>query len=122
MVQVAQAAQADVDSHREKFVDVYVNEICPEIIPVSVAYDYDAVSGILELMTDKRADTIGEAINLYEEIRFRRDLLQKLDENRAIVERIEKLSKTTSVAVQSTRAAVAAVEAYNCSRTYEPED
>lgn len=67
----ANRARENINNYWNNTVQVYLNEIVPTRFPKTYATDYVAVSGILRLMMDLRADTIKEAINLYEEISYR---------------------------------------------------
>ncbi len=67
----ANAAQDSINSHWNGTVQVYLDEITPERLPLAYAKNYAAVCAMLDLMSNLRADTIKEVINLYEEICYR---------------------------------------------------
>ena len=60
-------AQGNIDEHWNNSVMPYINEIVPNRFPIAYVIDYKAVSEVLWLMSNMRADTIKEALNLYEE-------------------------------------------------------
>ena len=64
-------AQKDIDDYWNTHVTPFVEEIVPDLFPASHVFNYNAVCGILDIMTNLRADTIKEAVNLYEELMFR---------------------------------------------------
>ncbi len=64
-------AQKDIDEYWNGQVVPFVEAIVPDLFPASHVLNYNAVCGILDIMTNLRADTIKEAVNLYEEMLFR---------------------------------------------------
>lgn len=63
----AEVAQNNIDEYWSNVVAPYINEIVPARFPAAYVINYYAVSDMLWLMENMRADTIKEAINLYEE-------------------------------------------------------
>ena len=64
-------AQKDIDEYWNGQVQPFIEAIVPDLFPASHVLNYNAVCGILDIMTNLRADTVKEAVNLYEEILFR---------------------------------------------------
>lgn len=67
----ASTAQDEIKKHWDETVQAYLNEVTTERFPLAYAKNYAAVSEMLDLMNNLRADTIKEAINLYEENCYR---------------------------------------------------
>ena len=64
-------AQKDIDDYWENHALPYIASIIPDRFPVAHVLDYNTVCGMLYVMDNLRADTIKEAINLYDELCFR---------------------------------------------------
>ncbi len=67
----AEKAQNDIDDYWNNHALPFISEIIPDRFPVAHVLDYNTVCGMLYVMDNLRADTIKEAINLYDELCFR---------------------------------------------------
>ncbi len=70
----AQQAQNDIDEYWENHALPFISSIIPDRFPVAHVLDYNTVCGMLYIMDNLRADTIKEAINLYDELCFRANM------------------------------------------------
>ena len=67
----AAEAQKNIDDYWRTYAEPFIASIIPDKFPKAYVLKYDTVCGMLDLMENLRADTVKEAINLYEEICFR---------------------------------------------------
>ena len=67
----AEKAQKDIDDYWNDHALPFITSIIPDRFPIAHVLDYNTVCGMLYVMDNLRADTIKEAINLYDELCFR---------------------------------------------------
>lgn len=67
-------AQNDIDDYWQNNALPYITSIVPDRFPVAHVLDYNTVCGMLYVMDNLRADTVKEAINLYDELCFRSNM------------------------------------------------
>ena len=67
----AEKAQQDIDNYWNDKALPFIASIIPDRFPVAHVLDYNTVCGMLYVMDNLRADSIKEAINLYDELCFR---------------------------------------------------
>ncbi len=72
--QKAEEAQKDIDEYWENHALPFISSIIPDRFPVAHVLDYNTVCGMLYVMDNLRADTVKEAINLYDELCFRANM------------------------------------------------
>ena len=70
----AEKAQEAIDHYWETQALPYISSIIPDRFPVAHVLDYNTVCGMLYVMDNLRADTVKEAINLYDELCFRANM------------------------------------------------
>ena len=67
----AAKAQQNIDDYWANYALPFISSIIPDRFPVAHVLDYNTVCGMLYVMDNLRADTIKEAINLYDELCYR---------------------------------------------------
>ncbi len=67
----AEKAQRDIDNYWANSALPYISSIIPDRFPIAHVLDYNTVCGMLYIMENLRADTVKEAINLYDELSHR---------------------------------------------------
>ena len=67
----AAEAKKNIDDYWKGYAEPFISSIVPHKFPKNYVLKYETVCGMLDLMENLRADTVKEAINLYDEICFR---------------------------------------------------
>lgn len=117
----AEIAQQHINEHWENFVAPFVNEIVPARFPEAYVYNYNAVSDMLWYMTVMRADTIKEAINLYEECLHRRRVENALNSTARSAARTAVAQEKAAYAAEVSAASTAAMAASMASMAHSAE-
>ena len=117
----AEVAQQHINEHWENFVVPYVNDIVPARFPEAYVYNYNAVSDMLWYMTVMRADTIKEAINLYEECLHRQRVENALNATARSAARTAAAQEKAANAAEVSAASAAAMAASMASMAYSAQ-
>lgn len=70
----AAEAQKNIDDYWRDHAEPFIKSIIPDRFPKDHVLEYETVCGMLRLMENLRADTVKEAINLYDESCFRANM------------------------------------------------
>lgn len=101
----AATAQKNIDDYWTNHVMPYVEAIVPDLFPASHVLNYNAVCGVLDIMTNLRADTVKEAVNLYEENLFRNRMQNAFKHMEASLAETARNSARTADAAERSAAA-----------------
>lgn len=110
----AAAAQNAIDEYWANEAKPYILTLIPDRVPRSHVLNYRAISDMLWLMENLRADTVKEATNLYEELIFRssmRSISAKVDDIARDTRRSALANEEAARAAKSTAASAAAMSA-----------
>ena len=112
--QNAAVAQKNIDDYWRDHAAPYIMSIIPDRFPKDHVLEYDIVCGMLRLMENLRADTVKEAINLYDERCFRlgmrasfRNMESSLYDAARSAERTAKAAERSAAANESAAASAA---------------
>lgn len=100
-----QQACTAVQDYFEWKLNPYIQEIVPERFPEVYVMDVHAVEQMLMLLTNLRADTIKEVVNLYEYIQYQNKMNRSLSYVMDKVESIARSSARSAAASERTAAA-----------------
>ena len=110
----AAVAQNNIDEHWENEAKPYILTLIPDRVPQSYVLNYCAISDMLWLMENLRADTVKEAVNLYEELLFReamKEIASRVDDIARDTRRSAIANEEAARAAKATAASAAAMSA-----------
>ena len=110
----AAAAQNDIDEYWENEAKPYIVTLIPDRVPQAYVLNYCAISDMLWLMENLRADTVKEAANLYDELLFRasmKNISEKVDDIAKAAKRSAIANEEAARAAKATAASAAAMSA-----------
>ena len=107
----ARKAKQDIDEYWNNHARPYILSITPDRFPSDRVVEYDTVCGMLRLMENLYADTVKEAVNLYDERRFQKMMNSSLQTTARSAVRSAEAAERSAIANESTAASAAVMAA-----------
>ncbi len=107
----ARKAKQDIDEYWQNHARPYILTIIPDRFPTDRVVEYDTVCGVLHLMENLYADTVKEAVNLYDERRFQKMMNSSLQTTARSAVRTAEAAERSAIANESTATSAAAMAA-----------